>query len=232
MKKFTTSLGIFFITSLVTFAANSLKPKEVLIKEGVFVNEEGVALQGEYEMRESSYDSDFTFKNGKLTSFSFESRKNKKNDLEVEGKFITPEIFKGEISIKTEEKPKQEETVNKKLSLDGTLAGKALYQFAIDVLTKSPANLKIPSFATEELTKAPVGLKIPTFKIVETWKLQDGKRELEEEKIVEVAKKEANTDYSMFQKTKTEEEKIFSKGKIVHTSKGSSSSSEMKTIKK
>src|SRR3712207_8878238 len=60
--------------------------------------------------------------------------------------------------------------------------------------------------------------KIPTFKIVETWKLQDGKRELEEEKIVEVAKKEANTDYSMFQKTKTEEEKIFSKRSEEHTS--------------
>lgn len=232
MKKFTISLGIFFITSLVTFAANSLKPAEVLMKEGVFVNEKGVALQGEYEMREDSYDSEFIFKNGKLTSFSFESRKNKKNDFEVEGKFTTPEIFKGEISIKSEEKPKQEETVNKKLSLDGTVEGTALYHFATEVLTKSPANLKIPSFATEVLTKSPAGLKIPTFKMVETWKLQDGKRELEEEKIVEVIKKEANTDYSMFQKTKTEEEQIFSKGKLVHTSKGSSSSSEMKTIKK
>ena len=38
-------------------------------------------------------------------------------------------------------------------------------------------------------------------------------------------------DYHMFQKTNTEEEQVFSKGKLVHTSKGSSSSSEMKSMK-
>ena len=215
MKKFTTGLGIFFITSLLAVAANSLKPTEVQMKDGVFISGKGVPLQGEYEMRENSYDSSFVFQQGKLASFSFETRKNKENDLEVEGKFTTPEMFKGEISIKSEEKPKQEERVNKKLSLDGNIEGKALHQFATEVLTKSE-----------------VSLKIPTFKVVETWKLQDGKRELEEEKTVEVEKKEANKDYSMFQKTKMEEEQIFSKGKLVHTSKGSSSSSEMKTMKK
>lgn len=52
MKKFTTSLGIFFITSLLAFAATSLKPAEVQMKDGVFISEKGVPLQGEYEMRE------------------------------------------------------------------------------------------------------------------------------------------------------------------------------------
>lgn len=214
MKKFTTSLGIFFIISFVTLAATSLKPAEVHTKDGVFTNEKGMVLQGEYEIREGLYDSNFHFQNGKLLHFSFETRKKKENDFEVEGKFTTPESFKGELSIKTEEKGKKEEILKKKLSLDGTLEGKTLYTFATEVLTKTPESLKVPTFNT-----------------VETWKLQDGKREWKEEKTVDISKKEGSMDYHMFQKTNTEEEQVFSKGKLVHTSKGSSSSSEMKSMK-
>ena len=104
--------------------------------------------------------------------------------------------------------------MKKKLSLDGTLEGKTLYTFATEVLTKTPESLKVPTFNT-----------------VETWKLQEGKREWKEEKTVELSKKEGSMDYHMFQKTNTEEEQVFSKGKLVHTSKGSSSSSEMKSMK-
>ena len=74
----------------------------------------------------------------------------KENDFEVEGKFATPESFKGELSIKTEEKGKKEEILKKKLSLDGTLEGKTLYTFATEVLTKTPESLKIPTFNTVE----------------------------------------------------------------------------------
>lgn len=210
MKKLL-KVAVFLSLSLSTLAAVNLTSGDLSYSNDCFLTKKGEQAKGEYELLTQDGRSFFSFHEGKLVEFEYDGKG--EEELDIEGQFVeNNKYFQGEISVEKKERLRTGKKEKSELSLEGKVNGEKVFNFVKELLSKD----KVVE---------------PSFSDVNTWKMYEGRKEIEIKNTTRISKNEENGNYSSYQVEKSEKREIYSKGKLISNSSSSSSSIESKEEK-